>query len=83
MERLTSVARGVGVVVARLLLVVLIATLLSPMAEARVRKVQPTHSKRPEFTSIVVDAETGKVVSEQDADQPNYQIGRASWRGRV
>lgn len=58
--------------VARLLLVVLIATLLSPMAEARVRKVQPTHSKRPEFTSIVVDAETGKVVSEQDADQPNY-----------
>lgn len=72
MERLTSVARVAGVFAARLFLVVLIATVLSPMADARVKAKSSAHSKRPDYTSIVVDAETGKVVSEQNADSPNY-----------
>lgn len=67
-----SVARVAGSIVARLFLVVLIAALLSPMAEARVKKSLASQSKRPDYTSIVIDAETGKVVSEQNADAPNY-----------
>lgn len=51
---------------------VLIATVLSPMADARVKAKSSAQSKRPDYTSIVVDAETGKVVSEQNADSPNY-----------
>jgi D-alanyl-D-alanine carboxypeptidase len=71
-ERLIGVARVAGVFVARLLLVVLIASVLSPMADARVKAKSSTQSKRPDYTSIVIDAETGKVVSEQNADAPNY-----------
>jgi D-alanyl-D-alanine carboxypeptidase len=65
-------ARVAGVFAARLFLVVLIAAVLSPMADARVKAKSSTQSKRPDYTSIVVDAETGKVVSEQNADAPNY-----------
>src|SRR5271154_3536269 len=67
-----SVARVAGGIVARLLLVVLIAALLSPMAEARSKKFQASQSKRADYTSIVIDAETGNIVSEQNADAPNY-----------
>ena len=30
------------------------------------------HASRPELTSIVIDAETGKVISESNADAPHY-----------
>ena len=75
MEGSKSVARIVGGFVASLLLVGLVAAPLSPAAEAKAR-VKPKHvtlvSRHQEDTSIVIDAETGKVLSEDNADTPNY-----------
>ena len=66
-------ARVVGFL-AHLVLVVLIAALLAPAAEAKAKsKHHPAPvSRHEDVTSIVIDAETGKVISEQGADTPNY-----------
>jgi len=42
--------------------------LIAPAAEARTK----AHASKPQITSIVIDAETGQVVSESNADTPNY-----------
>ncbi|HMK68700.1 MAG TPA: serine hydrolase, partial [Stellaceae bacterium] len=42
--------------------------LAAPAAMARSK----SHSLKPELTSIVIDAETGRVISESNADAPHY-----------